>query len=213
MQREPVNRAKGGDHDAFTRLVDESIDRLCTVANMILRDPDRAQDAVQEALVSAWRDQPSLRNTEAWDAWTYRLTVRSCYRHARRDRRRTLIELHAMPDATTEHIADVAQPFVERDRLERELGRLPVDQRAVVVVRFYLGWSLPETAANLTVGAQGAVDSSGNEIDGTYVGTLMAPDGTSLGVFPGTFKATRITVEPMPSVAPESPAVSSSPAG
>jgi RNA polymerase sigma-70 factor (ECF subfamily) len=151
MQRELVDRAKGGDHEAFTRLVDGSVDRLCTVANLILRDPDRAQDAVQEALVSAWRDLPSLRNTEAWDAWTYRLTVRSCYRHARRDRRRTLIELHAMPDANTDHIADVALPFVERDRLERELGRLPVEQRAVVVVRFYLGCSLPEAAEILGV--------------------------------------------------------------
>jgi DNA-directed RNA polymerase specialized sigma24 family protein len=53
MQRELVDRAKQGDHDAFTRLVDGSVDRLYTVANLILRDADRAQDAVQEALVSA----------------------------------------------------------------------------------------------------------------------------------------------------------------
>lgn len=151
MQRELVIRAKQGDHDAFTRLVDGSVDRLCTVANLILRDPDRAEDAVQEALVSAWRDLPSLRNTEAWDAWLYRLTVRSCYRHTRRDRRRNLVELRAMPDANTDHISDVALSLVERDRLERELGRLPVDQRAVVVVRFYLGCTLPEAAEILGV--------------------------------------------------------------
>jgi RNA polymerase sigma-70 factor (ECF subfamily) len=151
MQRELVDRAKRGDHDAFTRLVDGSVDRLCTVANLILRDADRAQDAVQEALVSAWRDLPSLRTAEAWDAWLYRLTVRSCYRQARRDRRRALIELNAMPNATTDHVGDVALPLAERDRLERELGRLPVDQRAVVVVRYYLGCTLPEAAEILGV--------------------------------------------------------------
>ena len=151
MQRELVVRAKGGDHDAFTRLVDGSVDRLYTVANLILRDPDRAQDAVQEALVSAWQDLAVLREPDAWDAWLYRLTVWACYRHARRDRRRAVVELNAMPDAGVDHVADVALPLVERDRLERELGRLPVDQRAVIVTHFYLGFPLSETAEILGV--------------------------------------------------------------
>ncbi len=158
MRRELVDRAKGGDQDAFSRLVDGSVDRLCTVAYLILRDADRAQDAVQEALVSAWRDLPSLRDAEALDAWLYRLTVRSCYRQARRERRRALIELHAMPDAATDLAGDVALPIVERDRLERELERLPVDQRAVIVVRFYLGCSVPEVAEILGI-PQGTVKS------------------------------------------------------
>ena len=51
MQRELVERAIGGDHDAFTKLVDPSIDRLYAVASLILRDSDRAQDAVQEEAV------------------------------------------------------------------------------------------------------------------------------------------------------------------
>jgi RNA polymerase sigma-70 factor, ECF subfamily len=151
MQRELVDRAKRGDHDAFTRLVDGSVDRLCSVAHLILRDADRAQDAVQEALVSAWRDLPSLRDAGAWDAWLYRLTVRSCYRHARRERRRALVELKAMPDVATDHVDDVTVQLIERDRIERELGRLPVDQRAVIVIRFYLGCSLPEAADILGV--------------------------------------------------------------
>lgn len=151
MQRELVDLAKRGDHDAFTRLVDGSVDRLYTVANLILRDADRAQDAVQEALVSAWRDLPALRVAEAWDAWLYRLTVRSCYRHARRERRRSLVELQSMPDAGVDHIDDIALPLVERDRLERELGRLSIDQRAVIVTHFYLGCPISEVAEILGV--------------------------------------------------------------
>jgi RNA polymerase sigma-70 factor (ECF subfamily) len=146
MQRELVTRAKGGEHDAFTRLVDGSVDRLYTVANLILRDTDRAQDAVQEALVSAWRDLPALRDPEAWDAWLYRLTVWSCYRHAKRERRRTLVESRAMADASLDHIPDIAPTLVESDRLHRELARLPVEQRAVVVTHFYLGCTISEVA-------------------------------------------------------------------
>jgi RNA polymerase sigma-70 factor (ECF subfamily) len=146
MQRELVDRAKRGDHDAFTRLVGGSVDRLYTVANLILRDSDRAKDAVQEALVSAWQDLPALRDAGAWDAWLYRLTVWSCYRHARRDRRRSVIELQAMPDAASAHVPDHASAIVERGHLERELGRLQVDQRAVIVTHFYLGYPISEVA-------------------------------------------------------------------
>jgi RNA polymerase sigma-70 factor, ECF subfamily len=151
MQRELVIRAKRGDHEAFTRLVDGSVDRLYTVANLILRDADRAQDAVQEALVSAWRDLAALRDPEAWDAWLYRLTVRSCYRQAKRDRRRTLVESWAMPDAGVVPGSDPSLPFDERDRLERELARLPVDQRAVIVTHFYLGFPISEVAEVLGI--------------------------------------------------------------
>ncbi len=80
MQRELVERARSGDREAFSALAAASISRLYAVANLILRDGDRAQDAVQEALVSAWRDVRALRDPDAWDAWLNRLTVRACYR-------------------------------------------------------------------------------------------------------------------------------------
>jgi len=150
MERELVDRARRGDHDAFTRLVDGSVDRLYTVAELILHDADRAQDAVQEALVSAWRDLPALRDTGAWDAWLYRLTVWSCYRHARRDRRRAVVETQVASDATDVTV-DIASPIAQRDWLERELGGLPVDQRAVLVLHFYLGCPISEVADILRV--------------------------------------------------------------
>jgi RNA polymerase sigma-70 factor (ECF subfamily) len=153
MQRELVTRAKAGDHDAFARLVDRSVDRLYAVANLILRDADRAQDAVQDALVSAWRDLRTLRDADAWDAWLYRLTVWACYRHIRRDRRRSLMELRGMADPGSEIAVDVSMPVVERDRLERLLGRLPVEQRAVIVTHFYLGCSISEVAEILGIPA------------------------------------------------------------
>ena len=64
---------------------------------------------------------------------------------------KTVVELGAMPDASTEHVADVASPFAERDRLDRALGRLPVDQRAVIVTHFFLGFPISEVAEILGV--------------------------------------------------------------
>ena len=84
MQRQLVHRAQAGDHDAFSVLVRGSYPRLFGVARLILRDLDRAQDAVQEALVLAWRDIRALRDADAWDAWLKRLTVRACYKSARK---------------------------------------------------------------------------------------------------------------------------------
>ena len=68
MHRELVERAKSGDADAFTQLVRSSAPRLAGVAGLILHDRERAKDAVQEALVAAWKDMRALRDPDAWDA-------------------------------------------------------------------------------------------------------------------------------------------------
>jgi RNA polymerase sigma-70 factor, ECF subfamily len=153
MQRELVERARSGDHDAFSVLARASIGRLYAIATLILRDGDRAQDAVQEALVSAWRDVRAIRDPDAWDAWLHRLTVRACYRVARRERRRDLVELHVTPDEELLEPTDMSMRLAERDRLERELGRLPIDQRAVMVLHFYFDLPLTEVAVILDIPA------------------------------------------------------------
>lgn len=61
-QTERVERARGGDRDAFNLLAAAAVDRLYAVARLVLRDADRAEDAVQETLVRCWRDLPSLRD-------------------------------------------------------------------------------------------------------------------------------------------------------
>jgi RNA polymerase sigma-70 factor (ECF subfamily) len=151
MQRELVARAQAGDHDAFSVLVRASFPRLYGAARLILRDPDRAQDAVQEALVLAWRHVRALRDPEAWDAWLHRLTVRACYRSARQMRRRDLVELHVLPDLEPNSGVDFSTSVVDRDVLGRELGRLPIDQRAVMVMHFYVDLPLTEVAAILEI--------------------------------------------------------------
>jgi len=151
MQRELVERAQAGDHDAFSVLVRGSFGRVHGVARLVLRDPDRAQDAVQEALVLAWKHVRALRDADAWDAWLYRLTVRACYRSARQVRRRDHVELHVTPDVEAASSFDLSMSVAERDRLARELGRLPIDQRAVMVLHFYADLPLTEVAGILDI--------------------------------------------------------------
>jgi RNA polymerase sigma-70 factor (ECF subfamily) len=151
MQRELVERAIEGDREAFTQLVDGTIDRQYAVATLILRDADRAKDAVQEALVSAWRDVRTLRDPGAWEAWLHRLTVRACYRAARKERRRDVVELRVLPGTGSPDAQDPSTAIAERDRLARRLGDLPIDQRTVVVLHFYLDRPITEVAGILDI--------------------------------------------------------------
>ena len=84
MQRDLVERARRGEHDAFAELAGAAISRLDGAAWLILRDVEQAKDAVQNALVRAWRDLPTLRDPDAFDAWLNRLVVRACIDEAHR---------------------------------------------------------------------------------------------------------------------------------
>jgi RNA polymerase sigma-70 factor (ECF subfamily) len=144
MDRDLVERARNGDHDAFTVLAKASTDRLFSVARLILRDHARAEDATQEALVAAWHDLPALRDPDRFEAWLHRLLVRACYREAGRDRRRQEVEVNELT-------LDGAEPdrsllLADRDALERGFQRLDPDQRAVLVLHHYVGYPLAEIA-------------------------------------------------------------------
>src|ERR1019366_2082000 len=104
VRRELVERARGGDRDAFATLAAGSIGRLFTIAQLMLRDRDLADDAVQEALVLAWRDLKGLRDPDGFDAWLHRVLVRCGYREANRERRRSALTVQvrgvsSYPDA------------------------------------------------------------------------------------------------------------------
>jgi len=76
-QRDLVDRAKRGDHDAFALLVGSAIARLDAAARLILRDPELARDAVQEGFLRAWRNLPALRDPDRFDACLRRLGIPS----------------------------------------------------------------------------------------------------------------------------------------
>ena len=144
-----MERAGQGDQQAFGMLVDESLARLDAVARLILRDTELARDAVQEAMVRAWRDLPRLRDPDKFDAWLRRLTVHACIDAARRRRRHVFeVELRPLDDRP---VADASASIADRDLLDRAMGRLDPGQRAIIVLRFYLDLTLPEAAAALGI--------------------------------------------------------------
>jgi RNA polymerase sigma-70 factor (ECF subfamily) len=138
MDRELVLRARGGDHAAFTAVAGAAIPRLHRTARLILRDSDRASDAVQEALVEAWLDIKSLRDPDRIEGWLYRLTVRACYREAGRTRRTRVVEIR-MESLDVPGLDDSAHAVAVRDQLDRAFRRLTPEHRAVLVVHHYLG--------------------------------------------------------------------------
>ena len=78
MDTDIVVQAQHGDEEAFASLLLAVGDRLHAIAHRILRDADLADDATQRALLSIWQDLPQLRDPSRFDAWSYRLLVRSC---------------------------------------------------------------------------------------------------------------------------------------
>ena len=158
MQRDLVERAIAGDHGAFSELARVSVGRLYVVARLILRDDARAEDATQEALVAAWQRVAGLRDPDRFEAWLHRLLVHACYREAGRVKRRGIFEVRVdslvMPEAspaTFDGSGDLAFGLAERDQLERGFRRLDLDQRAVLVMHYYLGFSLDEAAVVLAI--------------------------------------------------------------
>jgi len=148
-QRGLVERAQRGDHDAFAVLAGAAIARLDAAARLIVRDHDLARDAVQEGFVRAWRNLPTLRDPDRFDAWLRSLVSRSCIDVLRRRSRRP-IEVELMT-TDSPSIADMASVVADRDLLDQALRRLSAEQRAVIVLHYYLGLPLPDVAAALGI--------------------------------------------------------------
>jgi len=151
VDRDLVVRAQSGDRDAFADLVHQVSDTLYAVAYRILRDTGLAEDALQDALITAWRKLRPLREPDRFEAWIHRILVNCCYDEARRSKpwiatiRVLPVDGPAGPD---EHLA-----VSVRDQLGQAFRRLPIDQRTVFVYHHYLGLPLVEIAELLGIPA------------------------------------------------------------
>ncbi len=139
-------RARAGDETAFEDLIAARLDRLYATARLILHDPVLAEDAVQETMINAWRDLPGLRDPERFEAWLRRVLTNACLNLARRSRH-ARAEQELEPDALA--TADASVAVVERESLNRAFTTLSAEHRAVIVLRYYLGSSVPEVAETL----------------------------------------------------------------
>ena len=184
VDRALVERARKGDHDAFAALATASRGRLYATATLMLRDPDAAKDAVQEALIAAWRGIRALRDPDAWDAWVHRLCVHACYRVGRRMHRAHLVELDV-----TQHeqaVDDTTEGFAGRDELDRAFGRLTLELRAVLILHFVHDLRIEDAAQVLGI-PPGTVKSRIHRAKDELRAALEA-DARGIGALPGTVR-------------------------
>jgi RNA polymerase sigma-70 factor (ECF subfamily) len=151
VDRALVEQARRGDREAFAVLVHQVSDSLYAVAFRILRDAGLAEDALQNALVLAWRRLPRLRDADRFEAWIHRILVHACYDESQRARHWTAnVRVLPFEGPST---PDESDAVANRDELERAFRRLSVEQRAVFVLHHYLGLPLVEVAEYLEIPA------------------------------------------------------------
>jgi len=180
VDRDLVIRARDGDRDAFARLAAVSISRLNAIARLILTDYGLAEDAVQDALVDAWRNLRGLRDPDRFDPWMNRVLIRACQDARRREsrHRRTESILLRAPEPAQD---DVQRPVATMDQIDRGLAALTIDQRSVLVLTYFLDLSQAEAAATL----------------GIPVGTLKSRLARALAALRASIEADeRLTIQP-----------------
>ncbi|MEI8056674.1 MAG: RNA polymerase sigma factor SigM [Actinomycetes bacterium] len=144
-----------GHQDAFAELVRRHRDRLWAVALRTTSDPEEAADALQDAMISAFRNASSFRGDSAVTTWLHRIVVNACLDRMRRRRARPSVPL--LDEEGSGGHRGIADPTDDIDRLElrleieKALAALPTDQRAAIVLVDVEGLSVSEAAQILGI--------------------------------------------------------------
>jgi RNA polymerase sigma-70 factor (ECF subfamily) len=142
--REPgATESEQDREEAFARLIDAGLDRSFRTARLILRNDADAEDAVQDAVVSAWRHWRELRDRDRFDAWFGRILLNRCRDRLRTAGRTQDIDLTpALPARETDAVARLES----RIDIGRAFESLNPDQRIAVVLRYWSDLSIDQIA-------------------------------------------------------------------
>ena len=150
---ELLRRHVAGDREAFGELFRRHRDRLWAVALRTVCDPEEAADALQDAMVSAFRRAGDFRGDSAVTTWLHRIVVNASLDRLRRRAARPAVaggDEEAL-EALAPHDADPARATDTRLDVEAALRILPPQQRAALVLVDMLGYSVDAAAAILEV--------------------------------------------------------------
>lgn len=141
-------RASEGDEDAFALLVRRHSRSLLVLATHMLGNPQDAEEAVQDAFVSAWRRLPEFRHDAAFTTWIYRITVNRCLNARRRPRLPLPLDTVAEPAAqeACSSPSRTAEGHAALAALAASLGKLNADQRVCWILREVHGFSYTDIA-------------------------------------------------------------------
>lgn len=140
-----------GDPHAFAELFTRHRDRLWAVALRTAGGPDDAADALQDAMVSAFRRAGTFRGDAAVTTWLHRIVVNACLDRMRRSKARPTVPL---PEHDSAHPIEPSDPLARRElawEIDRALRTLPDDQRAALVLVDVEGYPVDEAAAMLGI--------------------------------------------------------------
>ena len=156
MSDQLVERARHGDSDAFVALIEVRQAAMARVATAILGNGADAADAIQDALVEAWRNLPGLRSPAAFDAWLDRILVNRCRLTIRRRSRRRLREVPIAPDASAPGDDPAGldarlEGVIDRDAFDRAFDGLTTDDQAILVLHHLEERPLTAIAAVLAI--------------------------------------------------------------
>ncbi|MGQ0776456.1 MAG: RNA polymerase sigma factor SigM [Pseudonocardiales bacterium] len=170
-----------GDPQAFSELIQRYRDRMWSVALRTLGDPDEAADALQDALISAFRSVGSFRGQAQVTTWLHRIVINACVDRIRRHQSHPT---YPLPETGPDEPAVPGDAIADRDTLltiGAALDSLPIEQRAPVVLVDVEGYSVAETAALLGV-PEGTVKSRcsrGRARLAILLGHLRNPDANA----------------------------------
>ncbi|MGH1492004.1 MAG: RNA polymerase sigma factor [Acidimicrobiales bacterium] len=142
-----IDRARAGDAQAFTQLLQESDDRMRRLGYRLMRSTAAMEDALQDAYLKAYRSIGSFEHQSKFSTWLYSIVYRTCLDAIRYQDRRPVEQLNpglAEPD----HFVD---QVVAANSVHQALDRLPVDQRAALLLVDDEGLSFAEAASVLDI--------------------------------------------------------------
>src|SRR2546421_6336844 len=153
QQQMLVTRVLQGEPEAFNDIVAQYGSLMQRTAYMIVGDQDIAEDVVQDALFQAWHHLPELREAGALRSWLMRIVVNQCISFKRKLARSSAFIRQSLCEQEMDMMARLADDHkgrMERDwDLAEAIKNLPVKQRAVIVLHYYYGMTLPEMARSL----------------------------------------------------------------
>ena len=143
-----IARSRGGDTGAFDLLVERYQDRVYGLAYRITGHHADAQDAAQESFLKAYRSLRTFRGDASFSTWLHRIAVNAALDAVRR---RAPASPAPNEGPSLDPLADRAERVEARERIQRAILALPIEQRVVVTLRDVQGWSYEEIAVIIEV--------------------------------------------------------------
>ena len=156
-ERSMIERASGGDPEAFNRLMEHHERRMYAVALRMCANREDAQDCLQEAMLRVYRAIGSFKGESSFSTWVYRITMNTCLDELRRRKNKQSASLDDLLDEGWAPADDSGSPEKHAVRAEtarilrQTIQELPDDMRAAVVLRDIQGYTYEEIAKILDI--------------------------------------------------------------